>query len=216
MPTPLVYELALNRSEQANYGAAMDLFRNRYFGREEGGTNVRQVWVEVNLQRASELARTDQCKDALTVAKSLGSPVRDLVFTQDGLPPFLNSARSNFLLGEVSLACGQNKEAEEWYRRSAQATGASDIVWAWASARKLNSYQEKEWRPRLNGALSQAESNVATNSSPGWWLYTAGVLQIALGQTQEGYTSLKEALLAPETRLSHHFSRLAIAGATPR
>ena len=216
MPTPLVYELALNRAEAGNYGAALELFRSRFFGREEGGTNVRQVWIEVNLQRALKLARENRCKDALAVAKSLGSSVPGLAFTQDGLLPFLNSARSNFLLGEVSSACGQAEGAQQWYRRSAQATGASDIVWAWASARKLNVYDPAEWNKRLHAALPQAESSVETGSSSGWWLYTAGVLQIALGDTQKGNALLHEALLAPETRMSHYLSRLAIAGATPR
>ncbi len=216
MPTPLAYELALNRAEAGNYGAALELFRSRFFGREEGGTNVRQVWIEVNLQRALKLARENRCKDALAVAKSLGSSVPGLAFTQDGLLPFLNSARSNFLLGEVSSACGQAEGAQQWYRRSAQATGASDIVWAWASARKLNVYDPAEWNKRLHAALPQAESSVETGSSSGWWLYTAGVLQIALGDTQKGNALLHEALLAPETRMSHYLSRLAVAGATPR
>ena len=216
MPTSLVYELALNRAEEGNYDAAMDLFKNRFFGREEGGTNVRQVWIEVNLQRALARARTNQCKEALAVSKSIGSPVNGLVFTQDGLAPFLDSARSNFFLGEVSVACGQKKDADESYRRAAQANGASDLVWAWASARKLDSYDAAKWHERLNSALSQAESNVRTNASPGWWFYTAGVLQIALGETQKGNASLREALLAPETRMSYHLSRLALAGATPQ
>ncbi|HVH71566.1 MAG TPA: hypothetical protein VNB49_10700, partial [Candidatus Dormibacteraeota bacterium] len=216
MPTPLLNELALNRVEQGNYEAAMDLFRNRFFGREEGGTNVRQVWIEVNLQRALELARTNQCKDALAVANSLGSPVPDLVFTQDGLEPFLNSARSNFLLGELSVTCRRKKEADESYRRSAQASGLSDIVWAWASARKLDGYDSALWRERLNAALSQAESNRGNNGSSGWWLYAAGVLQMALGNIEKGKALLQEALLAPENRMSHHLSRLALAGATPR
>src|SRR5437773_1379659 len=216
MPTSLVYELALNRAEEGNYEAAMDLFKNRFFGREEGGTNVRQVWVEVNLQRALTLARTNHCKDALAVSKSLGSPVNGLAFTQDGLAPFLDSARSHFLLGEVSLACGQNKDADELYRRAAQAAGSSDMVWAWASARKVDGYDSTQWQARLNAASLQAESNVQTNSSPGWWLYTEGVLQIALGETQKGDASLREALRAPETRMSHYLSRLALAGATPQ
>src|SRR5437660_10284594 len=75
MSTSLVYELALNRAEEGNYQAAMDLFKNRYFGREEGGTNVRQVWVEVNLHRALALAQTNRCEDAIAVEKSLGSTV---------------------------------------------------------------------------------------------------------------------------------------------
>ena len=216
MSTSLVYELALNRAEEGNYQAAMDLFKNRYFGREEGGTNVRQVWVEVNLHRALALAQTNRCEDAIAVAKSLGSPVNGLVFTQDGLAPFVDAARSDFLLGEVSLACGQKKEAEEWYRRATQANRPSDMVWAWASARKLDGYDSAQWRERLNAALSQAESNLGTGSSPGWWLYTAGVLQVALGNTEKGKVLLQQALLAPESRMSYHLSRLALTGATPQ
>ena len=216
MPTPLVYELALNRADAGNYEAAMDLFKNRFFGREEGGTNARQVWIEVNLQRALALARTNDCKDALAVSKSIGSPVRGLVFTEDGLAPFLDSARSDFLLGEVSLACGQKKEAGELYRRAAQATGPSDRVWAWASVRRLDGFDEAKERERLNAALSQAESNLRTNGSLSWSLYTAGALQIALGETQQGRMLLREALLAPDTRMSHHLSRLALGGATPQ
>ena len=216
MPTPLVYELALNRAEAGSYEAAMDLFKNRFFGREEGGTNVRQVWFEVNLQRALALARTDRCKEAVTAAKSIGSPVKGLVFTQDGLAPFLDSARSKFLLGEVSLACGQKKDADELYRRAAQARGPSDTVWAWASARRLDGFDQAKWRELLDAALSQAESNIRTNGSSSWAIYTAGVLQIALGEEREGNTSLREALLAPENRMSHHLCRQALAGATPQ
>lgn len=216
LPTPLVYELALNRAEQRNYEAARELFKTRFFGREEGGTNVRQVWVEVNLQRALGLARANQCKDALDAANSLGSPVRDLVFTQNGLEPFLNSARSSFLLGEVSLACGQRKEADEMFRRAARRSGPSDMVWAWAAARKLDGYDAAPWRARLSAALSQSESNLGSGGSSGWWLYTAGVLQMALGKTQEGKALLREALLSPENQMSYHLSRLALAGATPQ
>jgi tetratricopeptide (TPR) repeat protein len=216
MPTPLVYELALSREEAGDHERAMELFKNRFFGREEGGTNVRQVWIEVNLQHALALARTNHCKNAQAVSKSMGSPVSGLVFTQDGLEPFLDSPRSNFLLGEASLECGQKKDADELFRRSRQATGPSDIVWAWASAQKLDDYDGAKWRERLNATLSQAESTVRTSGSAGWSLYTAAVLQLALGEAHKGNALLREALLAPETRMSYHLSRLALAGATPQ
>jgi hypothetical protein len=41
MRAELVYELLLHQSEAGNYAAAEDLLRNRFFPREEGGTNVR-------------------------------------------------------------------------------------------------------------------------------------------------------------------------------
>ena len=151
-----------------------------------------------------------------SAANSLGSPVRDLRFTENGLEPFLNSARSNFLLGELSLACGQKEKADEMFLRSARASGPSDTVWAWASARKLDGYNQVQWRARLQAALSQSEFNLGTGGSSGWWLYAAGVLQIALGNTQKGKALLQESFLAPENEMSHHLSRLALAGATPQ
>src|SRR6266567_1432474 len=116
MPTALVYELALSRAEEGNYSGAIELFRNRFFGSEEGGTNVRQVWIEVKLQQAFGLARTGHCEEALASARALGSPVAGLSFTQSGLEPIVNSPRANYMLGEVSSACGQKEEADRRFR----------------------------------------------------------------------------------------------------
>src|SRR6202044_2843955 len=52
MPTSLVYELILNLTEAGEFEKAASLFHDRFFQREEGGTNVRQVWLEVQLQHA--------------------------------------------------------------------------------------------------------------------------------------------------------------------
>jgi tetratricopeptide (TPR) repeat protein len=216
MPTSLVYELALNRTEEGNYKGATDLFQNRFFGGEEGGTNVREVWIEVKLQEAIGLARTGHCEEALATAKTLGSPVPGLAFTQDGLKPLLNSARTNYLLGEVSSTCGQKEEADHRYRLSAQATDTADVVWAWASTKKLGSYDSGVWRERLSSALSRAEPNALASGNQGWWLYSAGVLQMALGHEVQGKAFLRESLLSPDNRMAPHLSRLAMEGATPQ
>src|SRR2546429_228286 len=171
MPTSLVYELALNRAEEGNYNGAIELFRNRFFGSEEGGTNVRQVWVEVKLQEALGLGRSGHCEDALATAKTLGSPVPGLAFTQDGLKPLLDSTRTNYLVGETLSTCGQKEEADRRYRLSAQATDTSDAVWAWASAKKLGSYDPALWRARLISSLDQAASQEPSLSNECWWAH---------------------------------------------
>src|SRR5438034_479379 len=73
MPSGLIFELILNLAEAGNYERATALFQNRFFPREEGGTNVRQVWVEVQLQRSLALANQGRCAEALDVAEHLGS-----------------------------------------------------------------------------------------------------------------------------------------------
>src|SRR5262249_12839101 len=83
MPDPLVYELALNRAESGDYQGSIDLFRNRFFSREEGGTNVRHVWVEVRLLQAMGLANARKCGEAVKLADTLAAPVTGLSFTLD-------------------------------------------------------------------------------------------------------------------------------------
>ena len=216
MPTALVYELALSRAEAEHYDGAISLFQNRFFGREEGGTDVRQVWIEVKLSQALGLGRAGRCEDALAVVKNLAAPAAGLVFTDDGLKVPANSGRTNYLLGELSASCGQKPEAESRFQLSSQSTEPSQIVWAWAAARKLPGYNPAQWHDRLNSALSEAESRTNTSSFKSWWTYTTGILQIALGRQEQGDAALRQALLLPESLMSYHFARLALAGTTPR
>jgi tetratricopeptide (TPR) repeat protein len=220
MPTMLVYELGLSRAEAGDYDGATRLFQNRFFGREEGGTNVRQVWVEVKLTQALGLGRAGRCQDALAVAKGLRSPVVGLAFTEDGLKEVVESPRSNYLFAEVFEVCGQKAEAEKRYQLASQSpknsqSVVSQIVWKWAAARKQTGYDPDLWHERLTAALSEVESNSRAGTSA-WLLYTKGVLEIALGRQQDGESSLRQTLLLPETQMSHHFARLALDGATPR
>jgi tetratricopeptide (TPR) repeat protein len=221
MPTALVYELALSRAEAGDYENAAKLFQNRFFGREEGGTNVRQVWVEVKLAEAGGLARLGRCQDALAVANSLGSRVAGLSFTEDGLKEIVESARTNYLLGDTFSVCNQKGEAEKHYQLASQSSENShsensQLVWKWAAAaRKRTGYDPTLWHERLTAALAEVDSNTRANTSA-WLLYSKGVLQIALGHRQDGESSLRQTLLLPETHMSHHFARLALEGATPR
>jgi len=216
MPASLVYELALNRAEAGDFGGATALFDDRFFGREEGGTNVRQVWIEVKLLQVSELGKRGNCEEALAEAKALGSPFPDLPFTQDGLAPILNSPRANVLLAEVYAACGHHAEAAAKFAEASKADGGSDVVWAWAAAKTQDAYDQAKWMNRLNAGILQAEANARTGNAPDWWMYAAGILRIAVGQKERGQAELRETLLTPETRMSHHLARLALMQAAPQ
>ena len=220
MPTALVYELALSRAEAGDYEGATKLFQNRFFGREEGGTNVRQVWIEVKLAQARGLAQSGRCQDALAIANSLGSRVPGLSFTEDGLKEIVESARTNYLLGDLFAVCGQKTEAEKHYQLASPSSENShsensQLVWNWAAARKRAGYDPALWHERLTAAFAEVDSNSRANTCASL-LYTKGLLQIALGHQQDGELSSRQTLLLPETHMSHHFARLALAGATPR
>jgi tetratricopeptide (TPR) repeat protein len=107
MPASLVYELALAYAEAGQFEKAKALFQNRFFAREEGGINVREVWVRV---RALEAAHSS-CSTALDIVDHLSSAVPELAFTQDGLGPFLTEPGNQPEFGSVeALALIHNSE----------------------------------------------------------------------------------------------------------
>jgi len=214
-PPGLIFELILNLSEAGNYERASGLFRNRYFPREEGGTNVRQVWVEVQLQNVLALATAGNCVDALTKAAHLGDQVPEIPFTHDGLDPILKSARTTYLLATVDTTCGKSESARSRLQLAAAASAPDQILWAWLAAQKLSAFDESQWQKRLQSALIQAESRTETSAYPSWWHYTAGTLQAALGKSKEAQQSFQKALLLPDRMMAYHFTRLARSQAEP-
>jgi hypothetical protein len=148
--------------------------------------------------------------------KSLTAPVAGVSFTENGMAAIAETARTNFLLGELAASCGDEAEAQRRYQAAAKSTELPQVVWAWAAARKLPGFEPAQWQSRLTAALSQSESRLRTSSNKGSWAYSVGILQIALGREQEGKASLREATLLPEGQMAHHFARLALDGTTPR
>jgi tetratricopeptide (TPR) repeat protein len=210
MPTDVIYELILNLAEAGDYGRATGLFHNRFFARQEGGTNVRQVWIELQLQRTIALAKAGKCADAISAAEDLGSTVSGLSFTQDGMKPVLDSARTNYLVGGVYATCGKVKEAETRFQAASSASAAGQIEWAWMAAQKLPGFDQHQWNRRLESALAEAENLTETSGSTGYWFYTAGSLQAALGRRLEGEATLRKVFLQPDRMLAYHLARLAL------
>ncbi|HXT27202.1 MAG TPA: DUF5107 domain-containing protein [Candidatus Eisenbacteria bacterium] len=216
MPNLLVYELALNRAEAGNYDGAVELFRDRFFSREEGGTNVRQVWVEVRLLQAAGLGKTGKCQSALNIADTLGAPVAGLSFTLDGLNSFVETSRARYLLGDLYVACAQPEKAATKFAQASEGRGATELLWAWAAAKKAAHSPDSDSKRGLPTAAAEAETRAKQSGHQSFWHYTAGILWIAAGDPDRGNRQLREAFLAPDDGFSHHLARLAMAGATPR
>jgi tetratricopeptide (TPR) repeat protein len=213
MPAPLVFELALNLAESGDFDRAASLFHNRFFPREEGGTNVRQVWVEVQLLRALNDAQNEHCEQALATANSLADPMNDLSFTNDGMEPFVDSARTNYLLAKMYGQCGAGEKSRTHLERAARKTDAGGIVWAWRAAKELPAFDNAQWTPRLESALQHTEAMSQTSALAGWWVYNTGMLQRALGREVQAQQDFRQALLLPDRWLSYHLTREALLNA---
>jgi tetratricopeptide (TPR) repeat protein len=210
MPTSLVYELILNLAEAGEFEKATALFHNRFFQREEGGTNVRQVWLEVQVQRALSQAQQGQCSDALQIVDHLAEPVPDLAFTHDGLEPFLQSARFSYLVGSVYKKCNLPDRAEDHFKQAVARSNFQDAAWAWKAAQQLPNFNADAAKEKLQRTLDQAKST-GESSFAGWWLYNAGILDRALGNAQLAEDEFRQALLSPDSLMAHHLTRLALS-----
>jgi len=215
MPVPLVFDLALNLAESGDFDRAGSVFRNRFFPREEGGTNVRQVWVEVQLEGALHLAENGKCSEALSRASSLANPVAGLSFTQDGLQPFATAARTEYLLGKMDLDCGYTGRAQEHFRSAAGKSEGGETVWSWAAAKQLPGFDQNQWTARLESALEQSRTMSETSAFASWWVSNAGMLERALGREDAAQCEFERALLLPDRLLSYHLTREAMRNDSP-
>jgi len=213
MPSPLTYELILNLAEAGDYDGATALFHNRFFQREEGGTNVRQVWLEVQLQRALALAQKGQCAEAISAADHLGAEVPDLPFTHDGLEPLLRSARISYLLGALYTTCKQVDKGQSSFKHAAAQSELEDAVWAWKASQELPGFEAESARRSLESILQRTRSSSEISYRTGWWLYNAAMLDRALGHSEQAEGEFRNALLFPDQMLTYHLTRLALANA---
>jgi tetratricopeptide (TPR) repeat protein len=214
LPVELVYKLALNRAEAGDFEGALALFQGRFFPHQEGGTNVRQVWVEVHLQQMLELARSGKCEQSLQIARDLGKAVPSLDFTHEGMEPFVQSARVQYFMGVAESQCGQGEAAAARLWRVVASVNPSEVVWAHRAARLLPGYEDSQWRPRLEAALARVEEEIDARSFKGLWVYAAGMLEQDLDRPQAAQERFRQVMLLPDRMLSLHFSRLAMADHT--
>ena len=150
--------------DEMNDGAAA-LLRNRFFPRQEGGPNVRQVWVEVQLRRALSLASAGHCDRAMLMAAELGYEVPGVSFTNNGLEPFVNSGRTNDLLGKLNASCGKNEDARTHFTAAGAKSGAGEMVWACMAAKELPGFEANQWTARLQSALEHVSGISCSSDS---------------------------------------------------
>jgi hypothetical protein len=214
LPPTLVFKLMLARVEVGRFEDAESLFHGRFFPREEFGTNVRQVWVEVRLQRALDLARQGRRDDALAALKTLSDTVPGLAFTQDGLGPFVAAARSQFLIGETLAALGDERSARAHWQKAAAGEDAypyPNVVYALEAAHRLGKPSDDYERRRVEVALESWGNRLAVGTSyPGPNAVGQGLMLRALGRESEAQAKLREALLLPDRVMSHYLARQAL------
>jgi tetratricopeptide (TPR) repeat protein len=219
MPPALVYKLALALAEAGRSDEAESLFRDRFFPREEGGTNVRQVFLEVRLRHALALARAGRKKEAQRIVENIARPVSGLAFTRDGLEPFLETARVQGMVAEVFALCGREDEARRRWTRASEGRGGSFLgpVYALLARRHLGGQRdETEARGRLERSLAESEVFLTQGTQfAGIVVCAQGLTLRVLGREEEARARLSEVFRLPDQRLSHFLARRVLQANDP-
>ena len=199
MPAAMVYDLALSYAEAGRFDQAKATFRGRFFPREEGGTNVRQVWIRVRALEARSDAEGGRCGEALAIVDHIGDADGQLAFTRDGLDRFISAPPNQAALGEAEARCGRPDAA---HRRltGLSAGGTESLVFAYELARRLPDFHAAEWTARLRPARGR-------RTESGGNAIVSAMLAIDLGHTKEGRELVESALLMPDRGLAHHLGR---------
>jgi len=104
-PAVLIFRLVGLLSDAGDFDEAEKQLVNRFFPREEGGANVRDIYIALKLKRAESIAAQGQCPSALDIVRHLGEPVAGLSFTSKGLDPSISSAASKQAVAEIQAIC---------------------------------------------------------------------------------------------------------------
>ncbi len=104
-PAVLIFRLVRLLSDAGDFDEAEKQLVNRFFPREEGGANVRDIYIALKLKRAESMAAQGQCPSALDIVRHLGEPVAGLSFTSKGLDPSISSAASKQAVAEIQAIC---------------------------------------------------------------------------------------------------------------
>jgi tetratricopeptide (TPR) repeat protein len=213
LPPALVHKLALAFVEAGDFGKAEALYRDRFFPREEFGTNVRQVYLEIQLQKALALARAGRRVEAAAVAAGIGKEVPGLPFTRDGLAAFIGQARYQYYLGELESLLGDEQSARAHWQSAAAGENFRYMYFGYLAAKRLGAADERAWRERLEKALQASRDYLASGGHfPGLATYSQGLLLRALGRVKEADATLRKTLLYPDKAMAFYLTREALQG----
>jgi tetratricopeptide (TPR) repeat protein len=215
LPASLVFKRVLALVEVGRFEDAERALAGRFFPREEFGTNVRQVFVEARIQKALARARARDCREAGSLVAALDRQAPGLPFTKDGLSAFVDTARIQYLSGEVQALCGDAAAATRHWEKAATAADAypqPNLAFALAAARHLGGDRPHAVRPRVEQALASWANRLTVGTNfPGPNACGQGLMLLALGRDEEARGKLEEALRLPDRILSHYLSRAALA-----
>jgi len=201
MPAELVYQLALTRAEAGQFNSALSLFKDRFFAREEGAVTSDQVLFEVELMQAEADAATSTC-----------GPAKSFLSTATSSSSFPSTSRTFFKMAQIAKHCGMEQEERALLQKAAAANqNPENLAWILQADQALGAGDSAKVKASLRASIPSPEhlTEIAAFGSRRW--YIIGLEQSALGENAAAAQSFRNALLLPDSFMSHHLARAGLA-----
>ncbi len=202
MPADLVYQLAVTRAEAGQFDAALALFKDRFFPSEEGGIGSDQVLFEVKLMQAEFDSKNHSCAEA-----------GQFLATELAAKYSSHSAQALFRMAGIEQSCGLSEQSTAFLKKAASASqNPANLPWIAMAEKSLKMSSVEQTEARINAAIPAPDHLTEINdfSSQRW--YAIGMLQIEAHQYAGARQSFTNALLLPDSFMSHHLARVAMKG----
>ena len=199
VPPKIAIAQALTFAAQGNFAEASGLFTPLNFPAEKQDSDVREAYIEIQVQKVVALARARRCEEALASEDGLGNEDPALPFTFHGFGAILKGPRIQYTLAAVDAICGNEKGARKTWSRLAKSSvkdvADPDFVVPLMAAAAAGMEDAKS---RVEAALGQVESALASKApaNRAALLYSRGILLRMLGRERDAESSLTDALEA--------------------
>jgi hypothetical protein len=209
-PTEIA-RLALMRAASGQLPQAAGLFNGRNFVEEKQPDPVRRAYIELELLNISALVAIGHCEAIENGFAGLGEERNGLPFTLYGFGLFIKEARFQYYLGKAEAGCHDDKNARKrWAKvaRSKEELTSANFAFPALAAQAGG---EADAKARIEQSLASiAKSMESEKEARGMLLYSRGLLERALGDTEKAKASFEEGSKAPDSRQSQYLNLLAL------
>ena len=115
------------------------------------------------------------------------------------------------MMAAIAKSCGHSQESAQLLQQAAAGNGAENSAWVTKAENLLGTTDAAKQQQKLQASLSDAERFTDTSALTGWWWYNIGTIQAAMNHKDQAREAFEKALLLPDSMMSHHLSRTAMA-----
>jgi len=175
---------------------AVSRFDSKVFSAEKQPDQVRQAWIEVQLQRLIHMARSGKCTAAMDGLFRLGNEDTSLAFTMYGFDRYTKLAHFQYYAATIESDCHDDKNARKrWTKVSkmAESLPSPEFVFPLLAAARLDPDAAK---PKVAAALETVRASLAHADPPSQppLRFAEAALLSASGKQQEATSGFHQAL----------------------